>query len=213
MGQTSEKYSTETNENSQQDNGSNDTYSDNGTPQEMTTGPPPLTDELNSISMPQEEKSLDIEEVVFARYPSELISFELAELQDLCRENHISVIAKNKYELMGRLLIVFPPEAITEDDLQRLEEKDLRKMATGAYISNKGKKSDIIRRLIKYGTKSSIEPPTPQRPGENRESRKLGRVTITDRVDPLTLATEEPATSRKRKLSDTESLPPKKNSN
>jgi len=134
----------------------------------------------------RQEQENDVEDV-FTQYPSELSNFNLEELQDLCDENLLSIIAANKYELIGRLLVVFPPEVLKEEDLNKFEFKHLQKMASGACVSDKGEKKDIIRRLIKYGKKSPLEPPTP--------------IQNTDTPRP---------NSRKRKLSDEEHLPRKK---
>jgi len=133
----------------------------------------------------QEEQGEDVEDV-FAQYPSDLANFHREELQDLCSENDLSTIAVNKYELIGRLLVVFPPEVLCEEELNKFEIKQLQKMASGACVSDKGEKIDIIRRLIKYGKNSPLEPPTPLQ------------------------HTDTPRPSRKRKLSDEVRVPRKK---
>jgi len=110
----------------------------------------------------EEERRLDDDvEVKDVSNPSELGSFSHEELQDLCRAYHISIVAKTKFELIGRLLVIFPQEVLTTEDLNKFTIKELRKMAAGAYISNRGGKENIVERLIKYGKKSVI-PPSPQ---------------------------------------------------
>eukprot|EP01124_Arcella_intermedia_P020350 TRINITY_DN27821_c0_g1_i1.p1 TRINITY_DN27821_c0_g1~~TRINITY_DN27821_c0_g1_i1.p1 ORF type:complete len:393 (+),score=83.38 TRINITY_DN27821_c0_g1_i1:33-1211(+) len=98
-------------------------------------------------------------------YPSHLRDCEDEEIRDLCAEHRIARESLSKFELIGRLLRVFPPSNITEEDLNRFELKELKLMNKGVGLSRKGEKGALVNRLIKFSRFVPGTPATPTTPG------------------------------------------------
>jgi len=141
------------------------------------------------------ESPKTLEDDVLAEVPSDLIETDFLDLQALCRESNVSVVARNKFELIGRLLTAFSPESLTDQEMDKFSLEQLQHMCSGAYLSSRGTKLDLITRLMKYGRKD-INLPTPYKTEDfpTRKSKK-GKVPVLD-----TISTIE-ASSRKRRAS------------
>jgi len=86
----------------------------------------------------------------FVEFPSDLKKFNSLEIQQLCRDYRLSIVSQNKWQLIGRLLVAFPPSSVTPETLAPFSEEELSHMCSGAWISNRGSKSDLIQHLINY---------------------------------------------------------------
>jgi len=136
----------------------------------------------------------------WAEYPSDLRNYKLSEIQDLCHEYKISIISHNRWELIGRLLRRFPREVVTETDLEKFSEVQLSNMCTGAYISNRGSKQELIKRLIKLLDNDPGQLATPAKP----EDYQKHKVTVMDKTEPI---------SKKRKTPEENSEIPENSDN
>jgi len=124
----------------------------------------------------------------------------------ICRDYSLSWVSRTKWELIGRLLILFPKQALVEEDLDKFSLEQLRLMCSGAWISSRGDKPVLIERLIKYGTKNLLQPATPCKPRDKKyRTRKQTETARSKRADT------PGKTSKKRKFqtnSDDGEIPP-----
>jgi len=135
-----------------------------------------------------------------AEFPSELKKAIPEQLVQLCRDYRLSWVSRTKWELIGRLLIHFPKDVLIEEDLDKFSLDQLRQMCTGAWISNRGEKSALIERLIKYGTRNLLQPATPSKPRlEEKRTKKYRSRKPTDRAHIKHIDTPGKI-SKKRKL-------------
>jgi len=108
----------------------------------------PLTPKRSTT--PAKEATTPRGALMHVSVPSDLVSCKLAELRDLAEENNLKKTGA-KYELIGRLLAILPPEKLTEESLGDLKLADLKSMAKGAELPQVGTKAQLISQLIAYG--------------------------------------------------------------
>jgi len=106
------------------------------------------------------------------------------------------------------MLVLFPDKVLTEDDLDKFSMDQLQKMCTGAWLSNRGSKTDLLSRLLKYGTQNKQIPTTPSKVDQWKRKYKSRKITVTDRNQLLSAPDSSTTTSRKRKFTEEEQLSP-----
>jgi len=119
--------------------------------------------------------------VLHVEFPVDLCGCKLIELSELAAE-HALRTSGSKFELIGRLLILFPQEKLKTDSLARFKLPDLKSMAKGLSLPQVGSKEQLISSLLarvkgNIGTTSSGDPSavanTPQhkrkRPNSDRD--------------------------------------------
>jgi len=145
--------------------------------------------------------------VIELEFPSDLKKCSNAEIQQLCSEHQLSLVARNKWELIGRVLVLFPKEILTEENLDKFTHEQLMKMCSGAWVSNKGTKEDLIQRLIRYATQGRNHL-VKVREKKKYKARKIGD---SDRLShPNISPTPSKKPSKKRPLDNKSNNPPPK---
>eukprot|EP01124_Arcella_intermedia_P035233 TRINITY_DN891_c0_g1_i1.p1 TRINITY_DN891_c0_g1~~TRINITY_DN891_c0_g1_i1.p1 ORF type:complete len:397 (+),score=113.11 TRINITY_DN891_c0_g1_i1:780-1970(+) len=88
--------------------------------------------------------------------PSEMKKCDAETIKGICKDYGVYTIARNHWELIGRMLLLFPDEVLTEEELDKFNMDNLQKMCDGAWISRIGDKEQLIDRLIHYGKTAKL---------------------------------------------------------
>jgi len=117
------------------------------------------------------------DDVLRVEVPLDLTQCKLAELRELANENKLKTTG-TKFELIGRLLRLFPANKLTEDSLSGFKLIDLKSMAKGADLPQVGSKSQIVGSLLSnattadsgsHGSTTTRAAKTPQPPKRKRD--------------------------------------------
>src|SRR4051812_2401818 len=90
----------------------------------------------------------------------------------------------NKFELIGRLLSLFPPEKLTAEALNEFKLTDLKGMAKGVDLPQVGSKAQLVASLVAHATANAIPdasaPSTPQ-PKKRARSESVDKAPKTEK--------------------------------
>jgi len=105
---------------------------------------------------------MEYETAMVAEKPSDLLKCDILQLRLACKEYGI-IPDGDKWNLIGKLLHLFPAEAVTEEDLHRFKTEELRNICDGLNISREGNLELIADRIVYYHNKILIHSKSPNK--------------------------------------------------
>jgi len=95
---------------------------------------------------------MEYETDMVAEKPSDLLKCDTLQLRLVCNEYNI-IPDGDKWNLIGKLLHLFPASSVTDEDLHRFKSKELRSICDGLNISREGELEEIAERIEYYHNK------------------------------------------------------------